>query len=135
MFSFIWSHVFTSPHGVRLPHWKRAGYSCAAHKEQQATDWSTILYFGHRPLLQHVAQFRPQPSQHLILDLTQGPRRHAEFTADVVRRSTLDGDQPERLPGAVFEFAADQLQPAAKQVTGVLRVEGSVSSAFSSGSS
>ena len=62
-----------------------------AFKEQYSAGWSAVLFFNYRLSFQHVSQFRPKPSQHLILGLAQAPgvMPNSRHTSSDDRSSTM----------------------------------------------
>ena len=61
-------------------------------------------------LLEQVAELLLEPVQDARLGLAHGGGGDAEVGGDGGARLPLDRGPPERLPGALLEFAADQLQ-------------------------
>src|SRR5262249_5660058 len=77
-------------------------------------------FFGR--LRAEVAEFLAQPLEDARLGDADGAGAHAQLVGHVPGGAALDGGPPERLPGALGELAADQLQrpPAQAAVGGAL---------------
>ena len=69
-----------------------------------------------RPIvLRRFAQFLAEPPEHPRLRHPHGAGTHPQLERDVPGVPALDGGRPERLPGAVLELVADQVEAATEQ--------------------